>query len=180
MFLARARTNSLRLEEAKGRGIEHYNKECKLCKQGIENLTHFIAECPVLEGKRKQELFNNTTSDPRQRTIDLLFKQNRHQEVGKMIKDLWYRRRTILKCKEDEQKRTSNRLINNDSSLSKSNPGPMRSRYTSRRRRVQSSPRRGIINSLNIDNPDPGGTNHTPRRTWRQGFPISRRQSMRV
>merc|ERR1711888_245249 len=42
MFFARARLNSLRLEEAMGRGKKFYNKTCKLCKQEEEDLLHFL------------------------------------------------------------------------------------------------------------------------------------------
>ena len=49
-FLARARTNSLRLEEAKGRGNPYYDRTCKLCKEGEEDLVHFLIECKALEG----------------------------------------------------------------------------------------------------------------------------------
>ena len=101
MFLARARMNSLKLEEAKGRGIVGYDSTCKLCKNGEENLVHFIAECPALEGKRKMELFNSNSTNPKQMTIDLLFNQNRYQEVGRMIEEMWYRRRSILKTEDD-------------------------------------------------------------------------------
>merc|ERR1711909_58793 len=51
-FLARARTNSLKLEEAIGRGNKHYNKMCKLCEQEEEDLVHFITKCRALETKR--------------------------------------------------------------------------------------------------------------------------------
>ena len=132
MFQARARTNSLKLEEAIGRGNGYYNKNCKLCEQGEENLIHFIAECPALEGKRRYDLFNRDISNPRQRTIELLFKQKKYQEVGQMIKDLWNRRKTILKFKKEEQLRVSKR--DNVISLSKSDPGPVGNSHTPRRR----------------------------------------------
>ena len=172
MFLARARTNSLKLEEAIGRGNEYYNKNCKLCEQGEENLIHFIAECPALEGKRRYDLFNRNISNPRQRTIELLFKQKKYQEVGQMIKDLWNRRKTILKFKKEEQLRISNR--DNDISLSKSNPGPVRNSHTTRRRGAQGSPKRDNVISLSKSDPGPVGNSHTPRRRGAQGFSISR------
>ena len=37
-YLAKARTNSLQLEDQLGRGIENYNKTCKMCKLENENL----------------------------------------------------------------------------------------------------------------------------------------------
>ena len=86
LFYARARTNSLKLEEAKGRGKPYYNTDCKLCGLGEENLVHFTIECPALEGKRNYELIDRNIMDPKQRMIMLLFKQTKYQEVGKMIK----------------------------------------------------------------------------------------------
>ena len=44
-FYARARINALKLEEHKGRGIENYNKKCKLCGEEDEDLVHFISKC---------------------------------------------------------------------------------------------------------------------------------------
>merc|ERR1711942_644294 len=93
LFYARARTNSLKLEEAKGRGNIHYNRNCKLCSLGEEDLVHFTMECPALEGKRDYNLIDKNILDPEQRMIMLLFKQRKYQEVGKMIKNLWYRRK---------------------------------------------------------------------------------------
>ena len=79
MFLARARTNSLKLEEAKGRGNTHYNKNCKLCGLGEEDLVHFTIECPALEGKRSYEIIDKNILDPRQRMIKLLYRQRNYQ-----------------------------------------------------------------------------------------------------
>ena len=42
-FYARARINALKLEEHKGRGIEGYNKTCKLCEEE-EDLVHFVSK----------------------------------------------------------------------------------------------------------------------------------------
>ena len=127
MFLARARTNSLKLEEAIGRGITFYNRTCKLCNQGEEDLVHFIVECPALERKRNYELLDSRILDPKDRMVELLFKQREFQETGKMIKNMWYSRRAILKYKKDamERERTGNRTI----SIMKSDPGPKRKAF---------------------------------------------------
>ena len=128
MFYARARINSLKLEEAKGRGNIHYNRNCKLCGLGEEDLVHFTMECPALEGKRNYEIIDKNILDPRQRMIMLLFKQRKHQEVGKMIKNLWFRRKAILRYKKEEQKRMNN--VNNIIGISRSDPGPVGNSYT--------------------------------------------------
>ena len=124
MFLARARVNSLKLEEAIGRGKAFYNRTCKLCNQGEEDLVHFIVECPTLERKRNYELLDSRILDLMDRMVKLLFKQNKFQETGKMIKNMWYSRRAILKYKKDamERERFRDRTI----SIMKSDPGPER------------------------------------------------------
>ena len=123
MFLARARTNSLKLEEAVGRGNMYHDKICKLCSLGEEDLVHFIMECPILEGKRDYSIIDKNIVDPRQRMIVLLFKQRKYQEVGEMIKNLWNRRKAILKYKNEEKKKVDNVKITG--STSRSDPGPV-------------------------------------------------------
>ena len=86
MFYARARTNTIKLEEHKGRGIVSYNKTCKLCNDETEDLVHFIAKCKKLEEIRDYELLDNNIIDPEDRMRKLLFRINRCYEVGKMIK----------------------------------------------------------------------------------------------
>ena len=67
----------MKLEEAKGRGNKFYNKECKLCGKEEEDL-HFMIKCTALEGKRNYNLINRNISDPTQRLIEVLFKQDDH------------------------------------------------------------------------------------------------------
>ena len=55
-YLAKARTNSLQLEEHIGRGIPNYDKTCKLCGEEEEDLEHFLIRCPELERKRNPEI----------------------------------------------------------------------------------------------------------------------------
>ena len=138
LFLARARTNSLKLEEAIGRGNLHYNTNCKLCGLGEENIVHFTVECIALEGKRNYNLIDRSIEDPRQRMINLLFNQRNYQEVGNMVRNLWLRRKAILKYKkEEEQERRNNRpdLVG----ISRSDPGPMGSSHTPIRWRLRGS-----------------------------------------
>ena len=124
MFLARARANSLKLEEAVGRGNTFYNRTCKLCDQGEEDLVHFIVECPTLERKRNYGLLEKRIQDPKERMIQFLFRQNKFQEAGKMIKNMWYSRRAILKYRKDTKE--GERSNGGDINTIKSDPGPMR------------------------------------------------------
>merc|ERR1712055_1274154 len=105
MFLARAKINSLKLEKAMGRGKKFYNKTCKLCKQGEEDLLHFLIECPCLERKRNYEILDRRIPEPKDRLIQCLFRQKRFQETGKMIKEMWYVRRNMLKYEIDNKKK---------------------------------------------------------------------------
>ena len=130
MFLARARINSLKLEEAIGRGKTHYNTNCKMCGLEEENLVHFTMTCPALEGKRNYDLINREILDPEQRMITLLFKQNKYQEVGKLVKDLWDRRKAILKFKEEEQNRLNINNNENIIGIARSDPGPVGNSHT--------------------------------------------------
>ena len=100
MFYARARINALKLEEHKGRGIEGYNKICKLCEEEEEDLVHFVSKCRKLETVRDYNLLDRNISDPEERMRKLLYRDERSWKIGKLIKDLWDLRRELLK-KED-------------------------------------------------------------------------------
>ena len=124
IYYARARINSLKLEEAKGRGNKHHNKECKLCGKEDEDLVHFLIKCPALEGKRNYELINKKIQDPEQRLIDVLYKQENHRGVGIMIREMWLRRKDIQTCKERMYKISKNKKKKGDY-LSRTDPGPV-------------------------------------------------------
>ena len=141
MFFARARINSLKLEEAIGRGKAFYNKTCKLCKQDEEDLLHFIIECPVLERRRNYEILDRRIQEPKDRLIQCLFRQNRFQETGKMIKEMWYARRNILKYEKDTKK--EEKSSGEDIKIMRSDPGPKRTAITMDRGRRGVSESRG-------------------------------------
>ena len=95
-----------------------------MCNQGEEDLVHFIVECPTLERKRNYELLDKKIQDPKDRMIQLLFRQNRFQETGKMIRNMWYSRRAILKYRKDTIE--GERSNGGDITVIKSDPGPER------------------------------------------------------
>merc|ERR1712120_103765 len=105
MLYAQARLNALKLEEAMGRGKRNYNQTCKVCGIEEEDLLHFILKCPRLDKRRNKEIIDNEKEEPEEKLIHFLYKQKNHQEKGKMIKDMWYARRSILKFKEESEKR---------------------------------------------------------------------------
>ena len=85
-FLVKARINSLQLEEHIGRGVQNYEAKCKLCGKETEDIVHFIIKCEKLKNKRDYKLIDKNTQNPEERLRKLLFKNGKHQEVGKMIK----------------------------------------------------------------------------------------------
>ena len=106
LFYARARINSIKLEDHKGRGIAGYDKTCKMCKEDMENIVHFLIDCKKLEIVRDYNLINRNIQNSEERMRNLLFKDNRFQEIGNMIKNLWTRRRKILESNKKENKKT--------------------------------------------------------------------------
>ena len=140
-FLARARTNSLKLEEAIGRGNKHYNKVCKLCGQEEEDLVHFIIKCRALETKRDYGVLDCSIEDPEERMIKFLFRQEDFQRAGKMVKELWFRRKDILKNRQKMELERRNRSIS--SMQCRSDPGPGRQQVPLRDRPRGNSVTRG-------------------------------------
>merc|ERR1711867_101426 len=105
-----------------------YNKICKLCNQEEENLVHFIINCRALEAGRNHNLIKESIKDPEEKMIDLLFKNKEHQNVGKMIKRLWYIRRDLMKLKKEEYMNEATKNANRNNS--KGDPGPERKKQT--------------------------------------------------
>ena len=129
MFYARARINAIKLEEHRGRGIEGYDKTCKLCKDENEDLVHFITKCRKLEGIRDYNLLDNNINNPEDRMRKLLFRDSRCYEVGKMVKGLWTLRRKLLKNTQDRQRNNipESAIDSGQSRIiihSRSDPGP--------------------------------------------------------
>ena len=142
MFYARARINTIKLEDHKGRGIEGYDKTCKLCKEEKEDLFHFIVKCRKLEEIRDYRLLDKNISNPEERMRKLLFRDNRCHEIGKMVKDLWIQRRKILNKLTNRQLNSIPHRVNDPEmstqSKSKSDPGPMVWGYRDIRQRYRS------------------------------------------
>ena len=58
-YLAKARTNTLHLEEYHARRNRNHNKTCRLCGLEDEDLEHFLVVCPALENKRDREIMES-------------------------------------------------------------------------------------------------------------------------
>ena len=86
---------------------------------------HFLIECKALEGRRDYNLIDRYIEDPKERMIELLFRQEDHQEVGRMIRILWFRRKAIKKYIEEAEHNNEN---NEPTPIKtcRSDPGPVR------------------------------------------------------
>ena len=88
-YLAKARTNSLQLEEHLGRGILNQDKKCKLCGTEEEDLEHFLVRCPELDLKRDPEILRMATPmTSEEQTIHILFEVKQYQKVAKIIRNM--------------------------------------------------------------------------------------------
>ena len=97
-YLAKARTNSLQLEEYYGRRNRNHKKTCKLCNQGKENLEHFLVVCPRLQQKRDPAIMNKwIDQSTKTQTASILFKDKDYYRTGAMIRKMWLYRKDLLK-----------------------------------------------------------------------------------
>merc|ERR1711909_246835 len=101
-FYAKARMNALKLEEQMGRGKENYDRSCKVCGQEDEDIVHFIVRCEKLEEARNTDLLDRGIENPEEMMRKLLFREERGQEVGKMIRKLWESKKKQLKEKKED------------------------------------------------------------------------------
>ena len=98
-------------------------------------------ECKALETTRNYDVLDWSIEDPEERMIKFLFKQEDYQGAGKMVKELWFKRRTILKNRERLELERKNRTIS--SKLCRSDPGPVRQQVPLRERPRGNSVTRG-------------------------------------
>ena len=86
-----------------------YDKTCKICKECNEDIVHFIIDCKKLEKFRNYDLIDKNLQSSEERIRKLLFRDNRFQEIGKIIKNLWTEREKIL---ETNKKKHQSKLVN--------------------------------------------------------------------
>ena len=101
-FLAKARTNSLKIREVLGRTKENrennFDTTCQLCGTEEEDLEHFILKCRKLEGKRDTEIMDKVGKIKEEnRMAYILFGIRKWEEVSRMIYKLWHLRKILLK-----------------------------------------------------------------------------------
>ena len=86
-YLAKARTNTLQVEEYMLRRNRNHEKTCRLCGLEEEDLQHFLVTCPALEQKRDREIMESWRNINKQKqTVDILFNEKRYDKTGNMIK----------------------------------------------------------------------------------------------
>ena len=68
-----------------------------------------LNKMPKLEGKRDYNLINKKIKNPEKRLVELLYRQNKHQETGHMIRMLWNERLKIIKNNEEDKNRKAAR-----------------------------------------------------------------------
>ena len=64
--------------------------------RGERNIVHFITKYKSLELKRDYNLLNKETVNPEERMRELLFRNENHMEISRMIKNMWELRRDLL------------------------------------------------------------------------------------
>ena len=94
-YLAKAKTNSLQLEEHLGRRQPNYNTKYKLCGLGEENLEHFLVECHKLEEIINPSIMEGPPMSSEEKTIQILFRNKNHQEIALMLKNMWNLRKRM-------------------------------------------------------------------------------------
>ena len=100
-YLAKARTNSLQLEEHLGRGRRNYDKTFKLCSLEEEDLEHFLLKCPRLQCKRDKEAIKPWENlDTKKQTAYILFKDKNYERSGNMIRKMWLHTKELLNTLE--------------------------------------------------------------------------------
>ena len=97
-LLARARTNTLQVEEYVHRRDRNHNRICKLCRLEDEDLKHFMLRCPKLRSKRNNRIMRKWyNEDKDQQLIDILFNEKDYDNVRKMVRAMWILRKDLLR-----------------------------------------------------------------------------------
>merc|ERR1712030_38019 len=97
-ILAKARTNTLQVEEVLHRRDRNHDKTCKLCGSEEEDLKHFMISCPRLRSRRNRELMRKwENEDKDQQLINILYNEKDYDKVRKMVKAIWNPRKDLLR-----------------------------------------------------------------------------------
>ena len=81
--------NVLQIEEHKGMGHQGYDTTCKLCQEEKEDIVHFTTKFKKLEEIRDYDIIDRSIREPEERMRVLLFRNQNHTLVGRLIRRLW-------------------------------------------------------------------------------------------
>ena len=97
-YLAKARTNTLQVEEYYARRNRNHDKTCRLCGLEDKDLQHFLVTCPMLENKRDREIMESWRNiDKMKQTVDILFNEKLYNKTERIIKAMWLHRKDLLR-----------------------------------------------------------------------------------
>ena len=97
-LLARARTNTLQVEEYVHRRDRNHNRICKLCRLEDEDLKHFMLRCPKLRSKRNNKIMTKWyNEDKDQQLVDILFNEKDYDNIRRMVRVMWILRKDLLR-----------------------------------------------------------------------------------
>ena len=97
-IFARARTNTLQVEEFKHRRNRDHDTICKLCGTEEEDLEHFIIRCPRLVNKRNRGIMNKWRNvDKHRQMVDILFNEKKYEKISQMLRAMWLYRKDLLR-----------------------------------------------------------------------------------
>ena len=71
----------------------------------MEDLVHFIIKCKKLETKRNYKVLDKKIRNPEKGLREFLCINKDYQAVGKVIRDLWELRKTLLKQIDSQKKK---------------------------------------------------------------------------
>ena len=102
-LLARARTNTLQVEEFIHRRDRNHEKICRLCMLEEEDLKHFMLRCPRLRSRRNNSMLRKWYNvDKDQQLINILFNEQDFDKVRKMTKAMWNLRKDLLRPPQEK------------------------------------------------------------------------------
>ena len=97
-LLARARINTLQVEEFIHRRNRNHSKICRLCGRDEEDLKHFLLNWPRLGSKRNRRIMEKWYNvDKDKQLINILFNQKDYDKVRKMVGAMWLLRKDLLR-----------------------------------------------------------------------------------
>ena len=61
----------------------------------MEDIVHFLIKCEKLEEKREARVLDGSIQDPEEMLRILLFENEKYQETGRIIRNMWMLRKNM-------------------------------------------------------------------------------------